>query len=101
MMIESADKLSMIESFVERIKIDILNDIKNGIVPRSISGFCELHDYVDANCYGSAESLLEDLISFYGSDDDAYDKSLNMHCELCNAAIPMIDSWILNGMPAV
>jgi hypothetical protein len=34
---------------------EIAADMKSGIVPETVASFSELHDYVDANCYGGAE----------------------------------------------
>jgi len=35
-----------------RVKREILTDVINGVVPPTVKSFSELHDYVDANCYG-------------------------------------------------
>lgn len=37
---------------VLRMKREILADVVNGTVPAKVKSFSELHDYVDANCYG-------------------------------------------------
>lgn len=37
---------------VLRVKREILDDVRAGVVPKNIKSFSELHDYVDANCYG-------------------------------------------------
>ena len=42
----------IIEYAIERSKAEILEDIKQGIVPHTVADFSELHDYVDANEYG-------------------------------------------------
>ena len=41
----------IIEHAIERSKVEILEDMSNGIVPTTVSSFSELHDYVDANEY--------------------------------------------------
>jgi hypothetical protein len=38
-------------SFYERGKREILSDIATGVLPRSVTRFSALHDYVDANTY--------------------------------------------------
>lgn len=40
----------------ERMKAEILQDVKAGIVPSTVSEFAELHDFVDANCYGGLKA---------------------------------------------
>lgn len=39
-------------SLLARAKKEINEDIKNGIVPKDINNFGDLHDFVDANYYG-------------------------------------------------
>lgn len=48
---------------VARAKTEVLEDVRDGIVPRDISRAFELHDYVDANEYGGmcAENFPEDM----------------------------------------
>jgi hypothetical protein len=44
------ERMSM--DYISRGKAEILEDIHAGIVPADIKCFGDLHDYVDANCYG-------------------------------------------------
>lgn len=37
---------------IQRMKIEILTDIENGVVPPTVRDFSTLHDFVDANYYG-------------------------------------------------
>lgn len=39
---------------IARAKLEILKDMRRGIVPRDVASFSQLHDYVDANGYGGA-----------------------------------------------
>lgn len=39
----------------ETIKSEILRDMLDGTVPITVSSFSELHDFVDANMYGTPE----------------------------------------------
>ena len=41
-----------IEYAIERSKAEILHDMEHGPLPRTVSSFSELHDYVDANVDG-------------------------------------------------
>ncbi len=43
----------------EAIKADIISEINSGMIPRTVSSFSELHDYLDANCLGPTEGLME------------------------------------------
>lgn len=44
--------VKLIDLSVEEAKKEILDDIRDGVVPNDIRTFSALHDYVDANCYG-------------------------------------------------
>lgn len=46
------NKMITIDESIERIKREIIDDIKAGRVPADCPSFSALHDYVDANCYG-------------------------------------------------
>jgi hypothetical protein len=37
---------------VKRMKAEVVEDVKRGILPTTVQSFSELHDYVDANEYG-------------------------------------------------
>jgi len=39
------------EQLIERGKREIIEDMKSGVLPTTVSTFEELHDYVDANEY--------------------------------------------------
>jgi hypothetical protein len=40
------------EEILNRMKAEIIADMSSGVVPNNVRSFSELHDYVDANCYG-------------------------------------------------
>lgn len=71
-----------INALVEKSKLEILQDIEIGVLPESVSSFSELHDYVDANCYG-------------GFCEDDYEVSENY--ELENEVQNQVDAWLKNG----
>lgn len=48
------------EQLVQNIKNEILIEMDAGIIPRTVSSFSELHDYIDANCLGG---LCKDEVS--------------------------------------
>ena len=56
---------------IARARREILDDFGKGVLPRdgSISSFADLHEYVDANCYGG---VCDDVNPTFGeADDDA------------------------------
>lgn len=55
------------KEIVEKAKKEIIEDIQKGVIPSSISSFGELHEYVDANCYGG---ICDDDYIMLCNDDD-------------------------------
>lgn len=84
------------EQLAEKMKVEILADIRSGIVPVSVQNFSVLHDYVDANCYGGTEALLDELDAGATSDEE-HRKSLDTMCDLMNPAMEIINEWLANG----
>ncbi len=78
----------------ERMKAEIIRDVVNGVVPFSVQSFAHLHDYVDANCYGGAEALLEEFYSQFPDTEAGHSKALDLMTDLMNAAINIVDEWI-------
>lgn len=85
------------EEMAERMKADILADIRAGIVPKSVKTFSELHDYVDANCYGGSEALLDELDAEVADTDEGHTSALNALCDLMNPAMEIINEWLASG----
>lgn len=69
---------------VDRVKAEILEDIKSGLVPSDVENFQDLHLFVDANYYG-------------GFCEDGYVISDNFEFE--NKVQCIIDEWLKNGRP--
>ena len=86
------------EQLAEKMKFEILADMHAGIVPRSVRNFSELHDYVDANCYGGSVALLDELEDSSTTDEQHAD-AFNTLCVLMNSAMELINEWIANGGP--
>lgn len=71
-----------------RMQVEILNDIRNGVVPDTVRSFSELHDYVDANGYGGAfEAWSEGC-----TENDAF-------CRFWDRAQNACDRWLKAGRP--
>jgi hypothetical protein len=64
-----------------RAKREVLADVAEGFVPAAVKTFSELHNYVDANCYGGACEV------------DAPD----VDDEIWNTLQDAIDVWIRSG----
>lgn len=67
---------------VARAKAEILSDVRDGVVPSSVSSFSQLHDYVDANEYGG---LCED------------DAMTGDYVALGIAVQAEVDAWLVKG----
>jgi hypothetical protein len=82
------------EEMAERMKREILADMCAGVVPDSVMTFSELHDSVDANCYGGSEELMEELESQLASTPDGHRMALNAVADLMNPAMEIINEWL-------
>lgn len=83
---------------IERMKKEILENIKTGCVPADCSSFSSLHDYVDANCYGGfcEGDEMQALIDHFGGIDE--DKGMpDALMDYLNNAQDSIDRWIKEG----
>lgn len=65
-----------------QVMAEIDHDIEQGVVPPTVASFSELHDHVDANCYGGAEG--------YPAEDFPTDRFCNFWNRVQNAA----DAWL-------
>jgi hypothetical protein len=84
------------EELAERMK-EILTDIRDGIVPCSVATFSDLHDYVDANCYGGTEAILDELDAAVPDTDDGHTSAMNALCDLMNPAMEIVSEWLASG----
>lgn len=87
-----------LDESIERMKQEIIEDIKAGRVPADCPSFSALHDYVDANCYGGfcEDDVMQALLEHYGGRDE----NEGMPDELMdyfNEAQNSIDLWIKEG----
>lgn len=42
----------LVTKYFDKAKAEILADIENGTLPKNVSSYFEMNDFVDANCYG-------------------------------------------------
>jgi len=82
---------------IERMKQEIVEDIKAGRVPADCPSFSALHDYVDANCYGGfcEDVLLQALIEHFGGRDENEGMPDDL-MDYLNNAQNSVDLWIRN-----
>ena len=85
------------EQLASRMKAEILADVASGRVPRRVKSFSHLHDFVDANCYGGTEKMLEELDAAGPDTDEQHVANLGRLCDLCNPAMELVDQWIKDG----
>ena len=81
----------------ERMKCDIVWDVRTGVVPADVARFSELHDYTDANCYGGTESLLDAMTKMAGEGDAAGRRAMQAFLAIANAAMDTVDAWLRGG----
>lgn len=85
-----------VQPVVAAMKAEILDLIKDGTVPETVSSFSELHDYIDANML--AEDLFPSDVDFY--DDDATEAHFARVIEVLNPAQDEVNVWLHRGRPA-
>lgn len=86
--------MTTVAEVVALTKREILEDIRDGTVPATVKTFSELHDYVDANCYGGLCD--SDLMDELAGDDGV---SMDRIIDFANEVQGIIDQWIKLGMP--
>lgn len=87
-----------LDESIERMKQEIIDDVGAGQVPADCSSFSELHDHVDANCYGGfcEDELMQNLIDHFGGRDENEGMPDALMAYLNNAQ-NAIDRWIKEG----
>lgn len=85
------------ETITERMKREILDDVSAGTVPANIAGYADLHQYVDANCYGGTEALFDAAHDAATDTEEGHTAAWNSFCDLVNPAIETVDAWIKSG----
>jgi hypothetical protein len=85
------------EEITKRMKQEILADVVAGRVPIAIESYADLHDYIDANCYGDTESLFDELHDAAPDTEEGHIDAWNSFCDVMNPAIAVVDAWIRSG----
>lgn len=76
--------LERTESLAGRMKQEIAELIEAGTIPPTASSFSELHDYIDANCLGGTEAMMEQM-------------EQGEFIDICIDAIAAVDAWLARG----
>lgn len=81
----------------EKIKSEIIEDVLAETIPENIASYSALHDYVDANCYGGTEAMLEAMDNAGDQTEESHVANLNAICDIMNEAHNIVDAWIKSG----
>lgn len=89
-----------LDESIDRMKLEIFQDIKSGVLPANCPSFSALHDYVDANCYGGfcEDDVMQSLITHFG-DSIKKEGMPGPLMDYLNDAQNAIDRWIKDGCP--
>ena len=84
-----------VESVVTQMKKDILADMRNGHVPLFVQTFSDLHEHVDANCYGNLcdDAFMDAVIEQFGGRDE-HEGMPDAVLAIINMAQDVITGWI-------
>ena len=79
-------------------KLQIIDDIRHGIVPATVTSYSELHDFVDANFYGFGFDSRFFTDAMIDSHHDGHDsRPYERHISVTNAMQDHINGWIEQG----
>lgn len=94
-------RAELLANLVAQMKREVDADIAAGKVPTAVSSFSELHDWVDANCYGLCEEgafeALEDAFGGTRQVGHMLDASPPELLDLINEALDQVDAWLQGG----
>lgn len=87
-----------LEDLVAQIKREVLEDMRSGRVPSNVRSYGNLHDYVDANCYGGMceDERFDACIAQFGGCDE-YEGMFDGVIDLLNNAHDAVGEWLRNG----
>lgn len=83
--------LAEVEKTVELAKTQIKQDISSGIIPETVKDFSELHDYVDANGYGSVDGVRGTFDGPHSDPNSSFDATF------WNDVQAQLDAWLKGG----
>lgn len=95
-----ADKLKPLPEVIAQMKQEVLADILNKTVPVDVATYGDLHDYVDANCYGGFcddDGITDALIEQHGGREPKNEAMPDAVIDFMNAAQNAIGAWLASG----
>jgi len=83
----------------ESMKSEIIQLIDDGVIPNDVRDFSTLHEFVDANCLGGMEALLDELSDLCTANGEpipgeVFTKSMEEFLAIANPAIESVDLWL-------
>jgi hypothetical protein len=83
----------------ESMKSEILELMDDGVIPHDVRDFSTLHEFVDANCLGRMEALLDELSDLYAANGEpisgeVFTKSMEEFLAIANPAIESVNFWL-------
>lgn len=95
---EMTATIPTLDESIERMKQEILEDVKADRVPADCPSFSALHDYVDANEYGGfCEDALADALFEHFGGRDRNEGMPDAMIEFLNNSQNAIDLWLKNN----
>lgn len=83
------------QDLASKMMAEIEEDFATGILPHQVNTFSQLHDHVDANCYGGLceDDTFNSLIERFGGRDEHEGMPQGM-IDLINEAQNIVDLWL-------
>lgn len=85
-----------VQEMTARMKAEIVEDVKAGAVPATITGFADLHKYVDPNTYVGAEEFFGEVVTESKTDHE-HQAKLDIVKAVMEPAREAVDAWIKAG----
>jgi hypothetical protein len=85
-------------TIVERMKREIVEGVRCGVIPYNVTRFGDLDDYVDANCLADLceDEVFDALVEQYGGRDEHEGIPQGM-IDFINDCEDAVDAWIKSG----
>lgn len=91
-------KPKSVPEIVAQMKQEILADMRSDRFTVRLFAFSDLHDFVDANCYGGFcdDDFSEGMIQYFGGRDE-HDGMPQAYIDLMNACQKEVHDWLESG----
>lgn len=87
-----------LEETIGIMKVQILEDVRDCLVPIDVASFSELHDFVDANEYGDFcdDAVCDERIKHFGGRDE-HEGMPQALLDFMNEAQDTVGLWLSSG----